>query len=98
MHLLAIVELLEHNRIYRNTNPKCEPQLGRRGLYKVTGGQADQEVMQLALLWVINQSDGTRSLLDIAERSGLAFDVVRRAADALVEHDLLDETGPAPEA
>ena len=25
------------------------------------------------MLWVLNQSDGTRSLLDIAERSGLAF-------------------------
>ncbi len=92
LQLLAIVDLVEHNRIYVNTNPKCEPQLGRRGLYKVTGGQADQEVMQLALLWVLNQSDGSHSLLDIAERSGLAFDAVRRAAAALLEHGLLEET------
>lgn len=95
--LLAVVDLVEHNRTYRNTNPKCEPQLGRRGLYKVMGGQADQEVTQLALLWVLNQSDGSRSLLDIAERSDLAFEVVRCAADALAEHGLLEETSAAAE-
>ena len=94
---LAVVDLVEHNRTYRNTNPKCEPQLGRRGLYKVMGGQADQEVTQLALLWVLNQSDGSRSLLDIAERSDLAFEVVRWAADALAEHGLLEETSAAAE-
>ncbi|HSH59357.1 MAG TPA: DUF4910 domain-containing protein [Acidimicrobiales bacterium] len=95
LQLLAAVELIEHDRTYTNTNPKCEPQLGRRGLYKAVGGQADQEVMQLALLWVLNQSDGSRSLLDITQRSGLAFEAVRRAADALAEHSLLEETSPA---
>ncbi len=95
IQLLAAVELVEHNGTYANTNPKCEPQLGRRGLYKAVGGQADQEAMQLALLWVLNQSDGSRSLLDIAERSGLVFGTVRRAADALAEHGLLEETSPA---
>ncbi len=97
LQLLAIVDIVEHNGTYRNTNPKCEPQLGRRGLYKVMGGQADQEVMQLALLWVLNQSDGSPSLLGIAERSGLAFDVVRRAADALVDHGLLEQASPTSE-
>lgn len=97
LQLLAAVELVEHNGIYANTNPKCEPQLGRRGLYKAVGGQADQESMQLALLWVLNQSDGSRSLLDIAERSGLAFGTVRRAAGALAEHGLLEETSPVPQ-
>jgi len=97
LQLLAVVDLVENNRTYLNTNPKCEPQLGRRGLYKVMGGQADQEVMQLALLWVLNQADGSHSLLDIAERSDLAFEVVLRAADALVKHGLLEETGRAGE-
>jgi len=31
------------------------------------------------------------SLLDIAERSHVAFDVIRRAADDLLEHSLLEE-------
>jgi len=43
----------------------------------------------LALLWVLNLSDGSHSLLDIAERAGLPFPVIRRAANALVAHRLL---------
>ncbi|GAA3491115.1 hypothetical protein GCM10018987_51980 [Streptomyces cremeus] len=35
------------------------------------------------MLWVLSMSDGTHSLLDVAERSGLPFDTVGAAADAL---------------
>jgi aminopeptidase-like protein len=47
------------------------------------------------MLWVLNQSNGSRSLLDIAERSGLAFAAVRAAADLLLDHGLLERTPPA---
>ena len=43
------------------------------------------------MLWVLNLSDARHSLLDIAERSGLTFDTVRAAADALVDAGLLEE-------
>jgi aminopeptidase-like protein len=43
----------------------------------------------MAMLWVLNLSDGQHSLLDVAERSGIDFRAVRVAADALVEHGLL---------
>jgi aminopeptidase-like protein len=85
---LAIVSLLEGNVIYANQNPKCEPQLGKRGLYRKIGG-VEGGVDELALLWVLNQSDGTHSLLDIADRSGCAFGTIKRAADLLVDHQLL---------
>ena len=88
---LSVLDVLEHNKTYVNQNPKCEPRLGKRGLYRAIGGQADGGGDELAMLWVLNLSDGDHSLLDIAERSGLAFDVIRRAADALLEHDLLKE-------
>ena len=58
-----------------NRNPKCEPQLGRRGLYRAVGRRA-AEADEMAMLWVLNLSDGAHSLLDIAERSGLPFDAV----------------------
>ena len=45
----------------------------------------------MALLWVLNLSDGTHSLLDIAERSGLRFDAIHEAALLLTEHRLLRE-------
>jgi len=86
--ILSVFDVLEHNRSYMNLNPKCEPQLGKRGLYSVTGGTNIKQ-LELAMLWVLNQSDGTHSLLDIAERSGLAFGVIREAADMLFRHDLL---------
>jgi aminopeptidase-like protein len=89
---LAVVSTLEHNRIYVNLNPKCEPQLGRRGLYRTMGG-TNAAVNELAMLWVLNLSDGRHSLLDIAERSGLAFESIRVAADALRTHGLLAEAG-----
>lgn len=85
----AILEVLEGNRTYVNQNPWCEPQLGRRGLYDGLGGSADRRQLELAMLWVLNQSDGTQSLLNIAERSGLPFTLVHRAADLLLAHDLV---------
>jgi aminopeptidase-like protein len=85
---LAIVSLLDNNVIYANQNPKCEPQLGKRGLYRAMGG-VEGGVNELALLWILSLSDGTHSLLDIAERSGCAFDTIKRAADTLLDHHLL---------
>jgi aminopeptidase-like protein len=86
--------LLEGNRKYINTNAKCEPQLGRRGLYDATGGRNESVVNQIAVLWVLNLSDGRNSLLDIAERSHVEFSAIREAADALVRHQLLVEWLP----
>jgi len=86
---LDILEVLEHNRTYRNMNPKCEPQLGKRGLYRVLGGCADAEMREHAMLWVLNLSDGEHSLLDIAERSGLKFSLLHQAAMDLQQHRLL---------
>jgi len=84
--------VLEHNKTYLNQNPKCEPQLGRRGLYRAVGGQAHSATDELALLWVLNLSDGHHTLLDVADRSGLPFGVVKHAADRLHEHGLLKES------
>src|SRR5580658_1719846 len=84
----AIVDALENNRSYRNLNPFCEPQLGRRNLYRTTGGNAiGQEIH--ARLWVLNLSDGDHSLLEIAERSGLPFSLICDAAEMLQEAGLL---------
>ena len=84
----SVVDVLENNRRYRNLSPYCEPQLGKRSLYRSTGGEAI-EVEINARLWVLNFSDGEHSLLDIAERSGLPFSVISDAADLLHEGGLL---------
>jgi len=88
---LEAFELLEHNRTYLNQNPKCEPQLGRRGLYRAVAGQQEKQSKELSLLWVLNASDGRHTLLDIAERADLPFRRIQAAAEALVEVGLLKE-------
>ena len=86
---LSILALLEDNDVCVNLNPLGEPQLGRRGLYQGTRGQSSPSEYEAALLWVLNGSTGSESLLDIAERSRLDFHLIRRAADALQSHGLL---------
>jgi aminopeptidase-like protein len=86
---LELVEVLESNRCFTNLSPYGEPQLGRRGLYRSAGGAVATPDDERALLWVLNQSDGSASLLDVAHASGLRYPVVRRAADRLEQAGLL---------
>ena len=83
------VEVLEHDGRYLNLSPHGEPRLGKRGLYGSVGGRSPAE-REHAMLWVLNQSDGSRSLLDVARRSGLRFDIIREAAAALERAGLLE--------
>jgi aminopeptidase-like protein len=74
-----------------NLSPYGEPQLGRRGLYESLGGRSDTKQAQMAMLWVLNLSDGGHSLLDIAQRAGIPFATVADAADALRGAGLVKE-------
>jgi len=77
-------------KVYRSTNPNCEPMLGKRGLYKTTGGAVYSPTRELALLWVMNLADGLHGVDDIARQSGLALDVIEEAAAALLGVGLLE--------
>ncbi|MDV3309293.1 MAG: peptidase M28, partial [Cyclobacteriaceae bacterium] len=88
---LRVFETLEANKTYVNLNPYCEPQLGRRGLYSLTGGSVQGKDFQLALLWVLSLADGSNTLLDIAEKSNLDFATIQLAAEKLLEAKLLGE-------
>ncbi|MET7460364.1 DUF4910 domain-containing protein [Nonomuraea sp. NPDC005501] len=89
--LWRVVGVLEGERTYLNLSPYGEPQLGRRGLYGSLGGRSDTKQAQMAMLWVLNLSDGDHSLLDVAERSGLPFEAVEDAARALAAAGLVKE-------
>lgn len=86
---LEALEVLEHNARFVNLKPMCEPRLGKYGLYGDGGGQRTGEFDELALLWVLNQSDGGNDLLAIAERSGMPFRKILAAAVALERAELL---------
>ena len=87
--LASVASLLERDAVPLNLNPKCEPQLGRRGLYSLIGGHNESQKMQLALLWVLNMGDGSRSLLDIARQSSISFDLIHEAFVALEQTKLV---------
>jgi aminopeptidase-like protein len=87
---LRIFEILENDETFVSRNPKGEPQLGRRGLYRSLGGRADQGRMEEALLWLMSFADGRHSLLDVARRAQLPFESVHQAALALERAQLLD--------
>lgn len=88
---LSIVYILENNKTFVNLNPKCEPHLTKWGLYRMIGGARKLMINELAILWILNYSDGEHSLLDISDISSIKFEQIKKAADELVNCDLLKE-------
>ncbi len=91
---LETFEVFEHNARFVNLKPMCEPRLGKYGLYGGGGGQRTGDFDELALLWVLNQSDGGNDLLAIAERSAMGFGKILAAAEALEQAGLLRRENP----
>ena len=87
---LKTIFILENNKIYTNLNPKCEPQLGKRGLYRAIGAQKITKDTESAIFWLLSFSDGKNSLFDIAERSNINFEVLLDAASKLENNGLLE--------
>ncbi len=90
--LLQAVYAIENDVVPLSLNPYCEPQLGKRGLYRAIAGQKEGAQKEMALLWVLNLSDGEHTLLDIAERADVPFEIIHAAARALTECKLLECT------
>jgi aminopeptidase-like protein len=87
--IAGILDIVDRDARLVNQSPKCEPQLGRRGLYGKAGGAASIGSTDLARLWVLNFSDGGHTLLDIAERAGMPFATIAQAARELTQVQLL---------
>jgi aminopeptidase-like protein len=88
--IMEAIDIVEEEWVPLNLSPKGEPQLGRRGLYSAIGGDKARDEAAMAMLWVLNLSDGRHGLLDMAERSGLAFADIASAARILRENGLLE--------
>jgi aminopeptidase-like protein len=91
---LAVFDVLENNRTYVGVVQKGEPMLSNRGLYRTVGGRVPTQTEECAMRWVLNMSDGGYSLLDIAEKSNIPFDQIKRAAAVLRRAELLFEKTP----
>ncbi len=89
---LAILDVLERDRVVVSANPKGEPRLGKRGLYRQVAGQANAKPDELALLWILAYADGRHSLLDIAVCAKTPFARIDAAARVLEHHRLVTPT------
>lgn len=89
----TILVTADRDKVLVSRNPKCEPQLGKHGLYRKVAGQTGQQTDELALLWVLSLADGKHSLLDMADRADLPFERIAAAAEKLLAHDLLSNGG-----
>lgn len=89
--LFKISDIIESNKKWINLKPKGEPSLGKLGLNNEMSGQSGQKKHQMAMLWILNMSDGNFSILDIAMLSGIKFGVLRHAAGDLYNAGLLKE-------
>jgi len=87
--IAAILNVAEHERSVLSLNPKGEPRLGKRGLYRQVAGQANAPTDEYALLWVLAYADGAHSLLTIAEKADMPFTRIKAAAERLQAVDLV---------
>ncbi len=87
--LTKIVDGMDANRTYMNLEPYGEPQLGRRDLYRTTGGAVDRRSAEMAVLWMLSFSDGTNDLEAISTRSGIDMATLAAAAQSLLHAGLL---------
>jgi aminopeptidase-like protein len=84
-----VIEIAETNFTPLNLSPKGEPQLGRRGLFGSRGGDKSVAERAMAYLWMLNFADGSRTVLDIADRASLPYHVMLGAARVLMKAGLL---------
>jgi aminopeptidase-like protein len=86
---VELVEMMEQNDFYINTMPFCEPQLGKRGLYPTLGSQKEMQDSVEAMMWILNLADGETDLIDISNRSKVAFKKFLPIVGTLVENGIL---------
>ncbi|HLC75395.1 MAG TPA: DUF4910 domain-containing protein [Candidatus Nanoarchaeia archaeon] len=89
--MIKAVDAIESNKVYINTNPFCEPNLGKRNLYPAIGAGKKSSTQLEAIKWVLNFSDGQHDLIDIAIRSGMTFSDIAAVIPLLREAGLLKE-------
>ena len=81
----------DNDPVYVNLLPKCEPHLGKRGIYHLVGGKNPiyDIIKEKAIMWVLAYSDGTYSLNDISERSKIDLDILKEVGNLLIEKELI---------
>jgi aminopeptidase-like protein len=87
--LVKLVKAIELNDHYINTQPFCEPQMGKRGLYHSVGGMRTPPDMITKYMTILNYCDGEHDLVDIAEKLKLNVLELEESVQRLLESGLL---------
>jgi aminopeptidase-like protein len=85
--MVKVINALEYNYHYRMTC-KCEPQLGKRGLYPTTSMKGSYDAVRDQGN-VIAYSDGKNDLIDLSNLIGAPVDVLIPIVKKLEENNLL---------
>lgn len=88
MALWKSIEVIERH-CYPSMKVLCEPQLGKRGLYPSQSTKSTWNDVKL-MMNVITWSDGTRSLIEIAELCGAPVWDLYPIVEKLSSHHLMD--------
>ena len=59
-------------------------------IYKSIGDGTNDETKR-SLVWTLNLSDGKNSLLDISNKSGIKFELIKKSAGLLVDKNLIKQ-------
>lgn len=86
-----LVKAFELNKYYTNTNPFCEPQLGKRGLYTALGGQKSRPNDLSKRLHLLTYADGNTNLLEIAKKLDISILEFENTVEELINAGLLIE-------
>ena len=84
-------KLDKDDHVFLNLYPKCEPQLGRRGIYHDIEGQNQDYTKEEAIMWILAFSDGINSIKDIEEISKIDINMLMEASKLLCEKNLIKE-------
>jgi len=90
---LRVVQALELNCQPLRTNPNCEPQLGKRGLYSNLVSSSIEDY-QVKVLNILSFADGEHDLIDIANRLRVPVWELATPLQRLVEAELIVLTSP----
>ncbi len=87
---IEITGMIENNFTYKNKFPRCEPNLGKRGLYPTIGSEKKTGDSIAAMMWLLNLSDGDNDMISISQRSGIKFSELDECAKRLIEKNLIE--------
>ena len=90
---IKIISSYEANSKFVRSNPFCEPQMGKYGLYRNRGGAGEDNIKEVfqKYMWILNFADGETDLLEISEKSGFDILSLKIASRSLIKKGLIDE-------